>query len=127
MPAYQSDRAGPLVLDAKDPDAVLDFVFDWKARTNGTETAGSDWLGPAEVISSHTITVSSGITLDSSSRTSVVVHDGEGNNITLADNTSVRVWLSGGTAGQDYDVACKIVTDGGRTDERTIRVPVRER
>jgi len=127
MPAYLNTRAGPLVLDAKDPDAVLDYVIDWQARTNGTETSGSDWLGPDEVISDHTITAEAGITVDSSSRTGVVVHDGEGNNISLADNTSVRVWLSGGTAGESYDVACEITTDQGRTDERTIRVPVRER
>ena len=127
MPVYLRNRAGPLLLDAKDPDAVLDYVFDWQARTNGTDPAGADWLGPDEVISDHTITAEAGITVDSSSRTSVTVHDGEGTNITIANHTSVRVWLSGGTAGESYDVACEITTDQGRTDERTIRVPVRER
>ena len=127
MPVYLTTRAGPLVLDAKDPQAVLDYVFDWRARTNGTDTAGSNWLGPDEVISSYVVTVAAGLTKDSDAKTGVVVHDGEGANITLAANTGVRVWLSGGTAGQDYDVACRIVTDQGRTDERTIRVPVRER
>jgi ribosomal protein S28E/S33 len=128
MPVYLRDRAAPLVLDEpKDPQGTLDYVFDWKARTNGTDPAGKDWLGPDEVISDHTITPDTGITLDSDTRVDVVVHDGEGNLIELADNTGVRLWLSGGTAGESYDVACEITTDQGRTDERTIRVPVRER
>ena len=51
--------------------------------------------------------------------------------ITLAgesnDLTTVTVWLSGGTAGVKYDVACRITTTGGRTDERTVSVRVLER
>jgi len=98
----------------KDPSAVLDFVFDWKALTNGSGDADDgDWLGSGETITDHTITVPDGITVDSSSLTDT--------------NTSVTVWLSGGTAYQDYIVACKIVTSAGRTDERSGIVPVRDR
>ena len=95
----------------KDPNAVLDYVFDWAASTNGT--GSSDWLATAETISTKTITSTTGITVDSSSITD--------------SNTSVTVWLSGGTAGADYDIACKIVTSASRTDERTITIMVRER
>jgi len=94
----------------KDPDAVLDYKFDWKALTNGADGATSDWLASGETISSYTITASAGITVDSDSQTDT--------------NTSVTVWLSGGTAGNDYTVACKIVTSVGRTDERTITISV---
>jgi hypothetical protein len=95
----------------KDPDAVLDYKFDWKALTNGTGT--SDWLAAAETISTKTITPSNGITVDSSA---------------LSDtNTSVTVWLSGGSAGSNYTVACKIVTSAGRTDERTMTIQCRNR
>ena len=95
----------------KDPNAVLDYVFDWAASTNGT--GSSDWLASAETISTKTITSTTGITVDSS---------------TITDSsTSVTVWLSGGTAGVDYEVACKIVTSASRTDERTITIMVRER
>jgi hypothetical protein len=79
----------------KDPDAVLDYAFDW-----------SSWLATGETISSHTITVETGITKDSDSESSGVV----------------TVWLSGGTAENEYDVACKIVTSAGRTDERTMTI-----
>ena len=97
----------------KDHDAVLDYKFDWAGLTNGAEGAPSDWLESGETISSYTITPATGITVDSDSRT-----DG---------NTSVTVWLSGGTDGADYTVACEIITSAGRTDERTITVSVLER
>lgn len=95
----------------KDPSAVLDYKFDWKALTNtGT---GSDWLAVGETISSRTVTVPTGITKDSDSITDT--------------NTTVTVWLSGGTAGVDYPVACRIVTSAARTDERTILVRCQDR
>lgn len=97
----------------KDPNAILDYTFDWKAATNGTEGAQGDWLAAGETISTRTITAGAGITVDSSSLTDA--------------NTSVTVWLSGGTADTDYTVACKITTSAARTDERTITVRVRQR
>ena len=84
----------------KDPDAVLDFAFDW-----------SDWLATSETISSHVVTVDTGITKDSDSESSGII----------------TVWLSGGTAGNDYNVACKIVTNANRTDERTMTIKVKNR
>ena len=95
----------------KDPDAVLDYKFDWAALTNGT--GASDWLAAGETISSHTITAAAGIAVDSSAITDA--------------STSVTVWLSSGTANIDYTVACKIVTNALRTDERTMVVSVRQR
>jgi len=88
----------------KDPSAVLDYVFDW-----------TEWLATgetiAETITDHTITADTGITVDSSAES-----DGK-----------VTVWLSGGTAGINYKVACLITTTAGRTDERTIWIKVVER
>ena len=84
----------------KDPASILDFVFDWSA-----------WLEAAETITSHTITVPTGIVKDSSTEAS----------------GKVTVWLSGGTDGTDYAIACKIVTSSTRTDERTITVACRNR
>jgi len=96
----------------KDPDAVLDYRFVW-----------SDWLDD-DTISDHTITPTSGITVDSSEVNSeAVTIDGT----ERAANTVVTVWLSGGTAGSDYDVTCQIETADGRTDDRTITILVRER
>ena len=85
----------------KDPSAVLDYVFDWK----------EEWLATGETITDYTITADTGITVGSSTEL-----DGK-----------IIVWLSGGTAGINYKVACKITTSAGRTDERTIWIKVVER
>jgi hypothetical protein len=86
-------------LYVKDPDAVLDYQFDW-----------SRWLQPAETISAHTATVT-GATRDSSAHS----------------DTSVTVWVSGGTAGTTATVACRITTSANRVDERTVALQVRHR
>jgi len=95
----------------KDPDAVLDYKFDWMAKTN--LSGNTDWLETSEIISSIIITADTGITVDSSSKTD--------------SDTSATVWLSGGTDGITYSVACKITTSLGRTDERTISIQAEER
>ena len=83
----------------KDPDAVLDFTFDW-----------SEWLADGETISSHTVTVS-GVTRDSSTNTT----------------TTVTAWISGGTVSAPATVACRVTTSAGRTDERTISLRISQR
>ena len=84
----------------KDPSAVLDYMFDW-----------TEWLATGETITDHTITADTGITVDSSTE----------------DAGKVTVWLSGGTAGINYKVACLITTSAGRTDERTMWIKVTDR
>lgn len=86
----------------KDPGAVLDYAFDWTSL---------NWLQDGESILSHTVTVDTGITKDSDSESSGVV----------------TIWLSGGTHGQDYIVACEITTNLGRTDERSVNIRCRQR
>jgi len=100
----------------KDPEAILDWKFDWAPLTNGS--GASDWLQVGEIISTKTITISpsvavTGLTADSSAITDT--------------STSVTVWLSKGVDYTDYQVACKIVTNAPRTDERTITICVRNR
>ena len=88
----------------KDPEAVLDYQFDWS----------EEWLEggePPERILTHVITVPPEMTLDKSEEA-----DGK-----------IAVWLSGGTAGENYKVACLVETSAGRTDERTIWIKVTNR
>jgi len=93
--------ATPIKTWLKDPNAVLDFTVGW-----------GNWLGPNDSISATpTVTADSGITVDSS---------------TYSGDT-VTIWLSGGTDGTTYNVAVKIVTAGGRTDERTFAIRVASR
>lgn len=77
---------------SKDPSAVLDYTVDWSA-----------WLG-TDTISASTWTVPVGI---------VKVTDN-------ATATNTTAWFSGGTLGKSYSIVNRIVTAGGRTDERTI-------
>ena len=85
----------------KDPQAVLDFVVDW-SQWLGTDTiATATWSDPAPA----------GITIVTSTKT----------------NTECTVWLSGGTVDQVYSLTNKIVTVGGRTDERTIEIVIKNR
>ncbi len=80
----------------KDPNAELDYTWDWSA-----------WLG-TDVIEDIAVTTPAGMTEVS-----------EANN-----DTAVTVWLSGGTSGTIYEVTCQIMTLAGRVDERTIYLNV---
>ena len=82
----------------KDPSARLDYQVDWAA-----------WLG-ADTISSVAWTLDSGITNYSTSNTT----------------TTATIWLSGGTHGQEYLVTCQITTAGGRINQRSFKVVVRD-
>lgn len=84
----------------KDPESLLDWSWNW-----------SDWLETGETITSHTVTVPTGLTLDASNEAAGVV----------------TAWISGGTANNRYRVECKITTSEGRTDERSITLSVQER
>lgn len=84
----------------KDPQAVLDYTFDWTTWLNGDVIAGVP-----------VVTVQTGLMLNSQTNST----------------TRVTVWLSGGTAGTSYTVACRIMTAAGRTDERTVLVRVLDR
>lgn len=87
-------------LEPKDPNAVLDYQIDWSkwlARFSDTISA-SEWVVPA------------GITMNSETNT----------------NTVATIWLSGGTAGQDYRLTNRITTTQGRTQDKTITIHVKD-
>lgn len=81
-----------------DPDAVLDFAIDW-----------STWLADGESISAVDWTVT-----------------GATKGTTSVANGVAVVWLSAPT-GTEISAACKVTTDSGRIDERTLLITVAER
>lgn len=78
----------------KDPDATLDYTWDWTA-----------WLGD-DTISTAVFTADPGIVIEYDS---------------VAPKTAT-VWLSGGTAYQTYQVICKITTAAQRIEDRSIKI-----
>jgi hypothetical protein len=85
----------------KDPDAVLDYSVDWALWLAGDEISTSEWI------------LEEGALLEQ----------------VIASNTATKatVWLRGGQSGITYSVTNRIVTVGGRTDDRTISVKVEDR
>lgn len=83
----------------KDPNASLDYHVDWLAWLAGDTIVTSTWTVPA------------GITQLSESETT----------------TMATIWLSGGTLSLKYNVVNRIVTAGGRTDDRTLVMWIQEK
>jgi hypothetical protein len=85
----------------KDPDARLDYQWDW-----------SGWLAAGDVIASHEIIVDQGdVTFDTDSH----------------DDQTVTAWIEGGTIGTRAKVTARITTAQGRVDDRTIGLKIQER
>jgi hypothetical protein len=82
----------------QDPQAVLDYPFDWSTRL------GDDPIQTSTFVSDSGFMVESDAILDSS---------------------NTIVWLSGGTRNKRYAVTNHIVTVGGRDDDWTIYVLVK--
>jgi hypothetical protein len=93
------DRGRPKI--NKDPDAVLDYKFNWATYL----TAITDTIVAAEAEADK------GVEIDSVSFTT----------------TSVTVWASGGDVGETAVLTCRITTLGGRTDDRSVYLKIVER
>ena len=90
----------------KDPNAVLDYKVDW-----------TEWLVDGDTITADEWFLDGGLfdpdDLDIENHTH--------------DDTSATAWISGGTAGEEYDVTCRIATAHGRIDDRTFTLVVEDR
>jgi hypothetical protein len=84
---------------AKDPDALLDYSFDWSPWLDSDTISTSTWIVPA------------GLTIVN-----------EGRNVAVT-----YVWLSAGTVGARYTVTNRVTTTGGRTDDRSLVTNVENR
>jgi hypothetical protein len=83
----------------KDPDAVLDYVWDW-----------SQWLD-GDIILSHNVFAQGGLTVNNTEKV----------------GGTIKAWIKDGIEGIQYWVTCRVTTVGGRTDDRTIQILVRSR
>lgn len=87
----------------KDPDARLDYGWDWTAWL-----VDDDTIATAEIIGGD---IEDGVTVED----------------TTHDDTTVTTWVSGGTVGRSYTLVCRITTTSGRTDDRTLRITIADR
>lgn len=84
----------------KDPQADLDYSIDWSLWLTGTDTLStSTWIVPSD-LTAHNQSYGTATTI---------------------------TWLSGGTNGEVYDVVNRVVTAGGRTEDRTIEFTMVQR
>ncbi len=88
----------------KDPNAVLDYTFDWAAWLTPIEDtiASVAWVVPAAAGS---------IEVESSTSTS----------------TTATAIVSGGVVGQKERLTCRITTADGRVDDRSVFLKIKER
>jgi len=77
--------------DPKDPDELLDYMVDWLKPLAGDLITSSEWTLPTGVVGSQE----------------------------SFTTTSATIWLSGGTAGKDYELINRITTAAGRIREQT--------
>jgi hypothetical protein len=87
---------------AKDPSDNLDYSIDWTDQLALPSTP--------DTIATVAWTVPAGLTAGAQYHASGIA----------------TTWLSGGTAGTEYVVACRITTSAGRVIERSARLAVRE-
>lgn len=99
---YPSDGAGAVDVAPVDPDAVIDYNIDWTkwlAQVDGTDT-----------ISSSSWTITNAAEASSSNTPS-----------------SAQVFIQNAKKGKIVTMRNRIVTTGGRTEDRTLRAAVREK
>jgi hypothetical protein len=83
----------------KDPNATLDYSFDWGPWLDGDTIDTSVWIVESPIAPTN-----------------------EAN-----DTTTTRVFLAGGSHGSNYLITNRITTAGGLTDDRSFEVRVRNR
>jgi len=83
----------------KDPDAVLDYSFDWEPWLAGDTISTSVWVAESPLV------------VDSDSNTTLIT----------------TVWISGGDLDSDYTLLNSITTAAGRSEDRTVSIRIRAR
>lgn len=104
LTGYKQDRVGGYI--DKDPYAVLDYSLDW-----------TNWMPTGDTISTLSVTAqtisgdASPLVIDSTTKTDYIA----------------TAFISGGTAGNIYNIEFKIVTTNALQDSRNFRIRVLER
>lgn len=98
-----------MAANIKDPEAVLDYGWDWAAPDRGRI-----WLADGDSITESTWTI------EGPDDDLEVVTD-------THDDTTTTIWLRGGTLGKAYKATNHVTTADGRKDDRTLRITITSR
>lgn len=100
----------------KDPQETDYRVFVWCSKKTGLNDGSSADTGDLQgaTISTATVTVPDGLTKDSQDTDAISI-----NGVDYAANTTVTVWISGGTEEVKYPILCEVETSDGRTLQKT--------
>jgi hypothetical protein len=103
---FNKDRIGAYI--DKDPQSTLDYTVDW-----------SSWINTADTLSTSTWAIET-IAGDASPLASTS---------TALDTTNhlTHVWVTAGTAGDNYRITNTVTTVAGLTEERYFRIFVKDR
>jgi hypothetical protein len=86
----------------KDPDATLDYPVDWESWLDDDTISASEWV------------LEDGLTI------------GTGDIAPSFTGTVATAFIAGGTVGTTYLVTNRITTAGGRIDDRSFRLKIKE-
>lgn len=89
----------------KDPDAVKDYGFDWAKDDEGNPGLFAD-----DALASSEWIVPDGITMDRHS---------------FEPSGKTTIWISGGTHNSNYTFTNRVTTTGGRSDDRSAILSVK--
>ena len=106
----------------KDPNSVEPYHIIW-CSADATNDASTNDTGELQgaTISTTTWVVPTGITKSSDNKEQITIQG-----VTYAASTTTTIWLSGGTAFQDYEVVNRITTSDSRTLDQTLVIRCRE-
>lgn len=94
---YTGDFSRPTI--KKDPDATLDYTFNW-----------IDYLAALD---------------DAIASVEFILDEGLLQTLVSFSDMTATVWISGGIVGQTHRVTCRITTQGGRIDDRSIFLKIK--
>lgn len=106
LTGFKQDRAGFYI--EKDPYGLLDYSLDW-----------TNWMPSGDTINTAEINIET-ISGDASPLA-------KSGSYTVSGNTILTQKITGGTAGNIYNVEWKITTTNGLQDSRNFRIKVLER
>lgn len=113
----------------KDPNEDLDYTINWGDRVGTSDPIiASEWgittpqpaaTSPDTNLAKHTETIEDGsITADGAA-------SGVGTEGATVTDGATRVWLTGGTLGETYELVNRITTFGGRIMDQTMKIQIK--